>query len=189
MEGEITHLLNEIQHGNIAAMEHLATLVQAELHRIARRHMRRECDNHTMQTTALVNEAYLQLVRKRDQNWQSRAHFFAVSASLMRSILIDYARRRNALKRGGGRIPIPLDESITFADHHCEHVILIDQVLTRLAEQDPRMAQVVEMRFFAGLTEEEISLALKVSPRTVKRDWKVARAILQSELSTVKKRS
>jgi RNA polymerase sigma factor (TIGR02999 family) len=186
MEGEITRLLNEVQRGNTEAMSRLVSLVQTELHRIARRYMRKEARDHTIQATALVNEAYLQLVRKGDQNWQNRSHFFAASACLMRHILVDYARSRNALKRGSGKINIPLDECLTFSDEHCEDALLIDQALTRLSQRDPRMGQIVEMRFFAGLTEDEIALTLKVSARTVKRDWKVAKAFLQGELSSLK---
>ena len=121
MEGEITQLLNEAQRGNSDAMSRLASLVQHELHRIAQLHMRREARDHTIQATALVNEAYLQLVRTSDQNWQNRSHFFAVSACLMRRILIDYARKRKALKRGSGRIEIPLDECLVFNDARCEN--------------------------------------------------------------------
>lgn len=186
MQGEITHLLNEVQRGNADAMSRLVSLVQAELHRIAQRYMRREARDHTIQATALVNEAYLQLVQRGDQNWHNRSHFFAVSACLMRRILIDYARSRKALKRGSGRFNIPLDECLTLSDAHCEDTLLIDQALTRLAEWDSRMAQIVELRVFAGLTEEEIAITLKVSSRTVKRDWKVAKAFLQGELSSAK---
>ncbi|MCB1022666.1 MAG: sigma-70 family RNA polymerase sigma factor, partial [Acidobacteria bacterium] len=137
---------------------------------------------HTLQTTALVNEAYLKLVRQDDADWANRAHFFAVAAQIMRRILVDHARGRLAGKRGGGAIAVPLDEAFVFSPERCAEVVALDEALIRLEEQDERVGKVVELRFFAGLSVEETAEALKISTRTVKRDWQFGRAWLQSEL-------
>ncbi|HEV3202525.1 MAG TPA: sigma-70 family RNA polymerase sigma factor [Bryobacteraceae bacterium] len=183
MPGEITKLLAEVQSGDRRAESQLAVLVYGELHRMAARYMRREQADNSLQATILVHEAYLRLVNQEDQTWQNRAHFFATAARLMRQILIDHARNRNAAKRGGPHVDLRLDDLIVVSDDRLEQVIAIDEALTRLAERDARLARIVEMRFFAGLTEEEIAEVLGVSPRTVKRDWRVAKAWLHGELS------
>jgi RNA polymerase sigma factor (TIGR02999 family) len=183
MPGEITQLLAEIQGGDRHAESRLAALVYGELHKIAARYMRAERPDNSLQATILVHEAYLRLVNQEDQNWQNRAHFFATAARLMRQILIDHARTRNAAKRGGPHADLRLDDIIVFSDDRLEQVLAIDEALIRLAERDARLARIVEMRFFAGLTEEEIAEVLGVSPRTVKRDWRVAKAWLHGELS------
>jgi RNA polymerase sigma-70 factor, ECF subfamily len=187
MCGQITLLLAEINNGNLAAVPELTSLVYDELHRTAARLMRRERPGHTLQTTALVNEAYLHLVAENDRTWQNRAHFFAAAAQLMRRILVDNARGKNALKRGGGQFQLQIQEAMVFSDNDCEQVLIIDQAMQRLAEFDDRMSRVVELKFFAGLTDEEIGMVLRISPRTVKRDWNVAKAWLRSELAATGK--
>jgi RNA polymerase sigma factor (TIGR02999 family) len=183
--GEITELLAEVRDGKPAAQSRLAELVFDELHRIASYYMRRERPDHSLQATVLVDDAYLHLVNQDERNWENRSHFFAVAAQIMRRILIDHARSRNAAKRGGGIAEIDLDDALVIAEDKFEELIAVDLALTRLAEWDARLARIVEMRFFAGLTEEEIGEALGVSPRTVKRDWKVAKAWLHGELSGI----
>ena len=183
MPGEITRLLAEVREGNEAAHSRLAALVYDELHRIASLCMRNERPNHSLQATVLVDDAYLLLVNKEDRNWQNRSHFFAVAAQVMRRILIDHARSRNAAKRGGGRPFVHLEEAVVVSEDKFEELIAVDQALTRLAQWDARLAQIVEMRFFAGLTEEETGEVLGISPRTVSRDWLVAKAWLHGELS------
>jgi RNA polymerase sigma-70 factor, ECF subfamily len=183
--GEITELLAEVRDGKTAAKSRLAVLVYDELHRIASCYMRRERPDHSLQATLLVDDAYLNLVNQEDRNWQNRSHFFAVAAQLMRRILIDHARNRNAAKRGGGRPEVQLDDALVIAEDKFEELLAVDQALTHLAEVDPRLAQIVEMRFFAGLTEDEIAEALGISLRTVKRDWQVAKAWLHGELSGI----
>lgn len=183
MSGEITRLLAEVRAGNPDAESKLASLAYVELHRIAARCMRRERPQHTLQTTALVHEAYLGLVKMNDRTWQNRNHFFAVAAQMMRRILIDHARGRNAAKRRGFQEHMSLDDLAVRLDMDQEQLLAIDEALIRLASWDPRQSRIVEMRFFAGLTEQEISEVLGVSPRTVKREWKVARAWLHGELS------
>ena len=183
---EITRLLAEVRGGNAEAESRLASVVYDELHRLAAYYMHGERPNHSLQATILVHEAFIRLVDQDDQNWQNRSHFFAAAAQIMRHILIDYARSRRAEKRGGGQPVVQLDEAMVFSDDNCEEWIAVDQALDRLGERDARLARIVEMRFFAGLTEEEIGEVLGVSPRTVKRDWKVAKAWLHGELSSVK---
>jgi RNA polymerase sigma-70 factor (ECF subfamily) len=181
--GEITELLAQARLGDGAAESHLAALVYDELHRIASRYMCKERPDHSLQATALVDDAYVRLVMKEDRSWQNRSHFFAVAAQIMRRILIDHARSRNAAKRSGHRAMVRLDDVVVISDQKCEELMAVDEALSRLAEWDPRLSRIVEMRFFAGLTEEEIAEVLGVSPRTVKRDWKVAKAWLHVELS------
>lgn len=183
MPGEITQLLAEIREGNRTAESHLAALVYDDLHRMADRCMRRERPDHSLQATILVHEAYIRLVNQEDQNWQNRSHFFAIAARLMREILIDHARSRRAIKRGGPRPALRLDDVIVVSEDRLEEIIGIDKALTRLAEKDARLARIVELRFFGGLTEEEIGEVLGVTARTVKRDWRVAKAWLHGELS------
>jgi RNA polymerase sigma factor (TIGR02999 family) len=178
----ITHLLHEWSAGDQQALETLTPLVYEELRKQAARYLRRERQGHTLQTTALIHEAYLRLVDARDVNWQGRAHFFAIAANLMRRILVDHARRRDASKRGGSFVRMSLDETLAVAEEVEVDLIAIDEALDRLAALDPQQARVVELRFFSGLTVEETAAALGVSPKTVKRDWAVARAWLRREI-------
>jgi RNA polymerase sigma factor (TIGR02999 family) len=178
----ITHLLKEWSAGDQRALDRLTPLVYEELRQLATRYMRRERLGHTLQTTALIHEAYLRLIDANDVNWQSRAHFFAIAAKLMRRILVEHARRRDAHKRGGSVIRLPLDETLAVADKTDVDLLAIDEALDRLAAVDPQQARVVELRFFSGLSVEETAAALGVSPKTVKRDWSVARAWLRREI-------
>ncbi len=186
MHGEITQLLAEVHGGNVEAQSRLASVVYQELHRQAQRYMRAERRDHSLQATVLVDEAFMRLVDREDRSWHNRTHFFAAAAQIMRRILIDYARARRAEKRGGGQPMVQLDERIVLSNDHCEEWIAVDQALDRLSERDPRLAKIVELRFFVGLTEEEIGEVLGISPRQVKRDWKVAKAWLHGEFSRVK---
>jgi RNA polymerase sigma-70 factor (ECF subfamily) len=162
----------------------LIPLVQAELRRLARRHMRHERQGHTLQVTALVNEAYLRLIDGRHVHWQNRAHFFAVCARLMRHILVDFARSRQYQKRGGGVQQVSLDAALIVGDERREDLVALDDALQELAAIDPRKSSVVEMRFFGGLTVEETAEALHVSVDTVMRDWKLAKVWLLRELKS-----
>ncbi|MEA2204122.1 MAG: hypothetical protein QOE77_898 [Blastocatellia bacterium] len=180
---EITQLLAEWSDGNQTALDKLYPLVYDELHRMARRYMRREQKGHTLQTTALINEAYVRLVDQKHVHWANRAHFFAISAQIMRRILIDHARRHAYAKRGGGAEKISLDETAIVAKERAPDLLVLDEALNRLAEIDPRRGQVVELRYFGGLNNEEIAGVLKISENTVTRDWNMARAWLYQELS------
>jgi RNA polymerase sigma-70 factor, ECF subfamily len=184
-ETGITRLLADVQGGNQEARSRLASLVYDELHRLAARFMRGERSGHTLQATVLVHEAFMRLVDQSDQSWQNRAHFFAVAAQVMRRLLIDYARSRKTLKRGAG-IKVELDDAMIVSEQRCDEWIAVDEALDRLADRDLRLSRIVEMRFFAGLTEQEIGEVLQVSARTVKRDWRVAKAWLAGELAGVK---
>jgi RNA polymerase sigma factor (TIGR02999 family) len=178
----ITHLLKEWNAGDAQALERLTPLVYEELRQQATRYLRRERPGHTLQTTALIHEAYLRLVDAKDVQWEGRAHFFAIAANLMRRILVDHARRRGADKRGGSQIRLTLDETVAISDGSDVDLLAIDEALERLAAIDPQQARVVELRFFSGLTVDETAAALAVSPKTVKRDWSVARAWLRREI-------
>jgi RNA polymerase sigma factor (TIGR02999 family) len=180
---EVTILLQAWSGGNKEALDRLAPLVYRELHRIAGRLMAGQRPNHTLQATALVNEAYVRLVDAREATWQDRAHFFALCARAMRHILVDHARARASQKRGGGQVTIELDEALAAAPSADVNLLKLDDALNRLAELDPRKSQVVELRFFGGLSLEETAEALKVSTKTVQRDWDLARAWLYGELS------
>jgi len=180
---EITQLLEDWSNGNQAALDKLYPLVYDELRRMARRYMIRERKDHTLQTTALINEAYLRLVAQRHVHWQNRAHFFAISAQIMRRILIDHARRHNYAKRGAGGQKISLDETAVLARNRAAELLLLDEALHSLEEIDPRRSRVVELRFFGGLDNNEIAAVLKISANTVTRDWNLARAWLYQELS------
>jgi len=158
-------------------------LVYDELRRLARRHMNRQRPGHTLQTTALVNEAYLRLIDSSQVQWQNRAHFFAVSAQLMRRILVDFARSRKSLKRGAEARRITLDDTLEVSSERGADLVALDDALNTLAAMNPRQSQIVELRYFGGLSEEEIAEALKISTRTVRRDWNLARAWLYRELS------
>jgi RNA polymerase sigma-70 factor (ECF subfamily) len=180
---QITHLLLAWGEGDQTALEKLMPLVYEELRRVAARHMRRQGPGHTLQTTALVNEAYVRLIDSSQVRWQNRAHFFAVSAQMMRRILIDFARSRRYLKRGGGAQQVSLDETLAVAPERGSDLLELDEALTRLAALSERQAQIVELRYFGGLSEEEAAEALKISVRTVQRDWNLARLWLYRELS------
>lgn len=184
IESEVTTLLQAWSGGDQVALEKLTPIVYEELRQLARRYMRGERVNITLQTTALVNEAYLRLVDVKRMRFNDRAHFFAVSAQLMRRILVDHARRRN-LKRGGGVQHLSLDEVATFGPDRDADFVLLDDAMVALARFDARKAQVVELRFFGGLSVEETAEVLKISPVTVMRDWGTARAWLYRELSNV----
>jgi len=180
---EVTRLLLAWNDGDESALEKLVPQVYQELRRLARRQMRGEHPDHTLQTTALINEAYLRLVDLRNIQWQNRAHFFALCARLMRRILVDFARSRHYAKRGGGAQPVSLEESLVVSPAHSTDLVAVDDALKALTKVDARKAQVVELRFFGGLTVEETAKVLKVSPETVQRDWKLAKAWLLRELS------
>lgn len=180
---EISQLLDEWSHGNQAALDRLYPLVYDELRRMAHRYMSRERKGHTLQTTALINEAYLRLVEQKHVQWANRAHFFGISAQIMRRILIDHARRYEYSKRGGGTQKVSLEEVAVVAKERSRELLAVDEALTRLGEIDPRRSQVVELRFFGGLTNDEIAALLKISANTVTRDWNLARAWLYQELS------
>jgi RNA polymerase sigma factor (TIGR02999 family) len=179
---DITGLLSQLTQGNQDAAEKLIPLVYEELKRLARAHMRRERSDHTLQTTALVHEAYLKMVRQEAVHWQGRSHFFGIAAQLMRQILIDHARGYLREKRGGGKAALPLTEALAFSPEHSEELVKLDEALKRLSAIDPRQSKVVELRFFGGLSVEETSEFLGISPKTVKRDWAVAKAWLHAEV-------
>jgi RNA polymerase sigma-70 factor (ECF subfamily) len=180
---EITQLLAEWSNGNQTALDKLYPLVYDELHKMANRYMKRERKDHTLQTTALINEAYVRMVDQKNVHWENRAHFFAISAQIMRRILIDHARRHHYAKRGGGALKVSLDETAIVAGDPASDMLLLDEALNRLAEMDPRRGRVVELRYFGGLNNEEIAGVLKISENTVTRDWNMARAWLYQELS------
>lgn len=179
---EITELLLAWTNGEQAALDRLMPLVHQELHRMAHRYMRREQPGNTLQTSALVNEAYLRLIDSSRVRWQNRAHFFAISAQLMRRILVDFARNRRNLKHGGATTRLPLDEALTFTPERGNELVALDEALKALAALDDRQSQVVELRFFGGLSNVEAAEVLKVSEGTVRRDWSLAKAWLQREM-------
>ena len=179
---EVTLLLSALTRGEDGAATKLIPVVYDELRRLAGSYMRRERVDHTLQATALVHEAYLKLVEQRSVNWQSRAHFFGVAAQLMRRILIDHARGHSRQKRGGEQKKVSLDEAFVFSERQADELLAVDDSLNRLAEIDPRQARVVELRFFGGLSVEETGEVLGVSPKTIKRDWSVAKAWLYADL-------
>lgn len=182
-DNSITLLLAELSKGNREAEQRLVPQVLSELRRVAARQMRLERENHTLQPTALVNEAYLRLVQQPQVPWQSRVHFFATAARLMRHILVDHARARNAGKRGGPQRQVTLDEALLSTEEKSIDVLALHEVMDRLAVLDVRQGRIVELHFFGGLPFEEIALVLNLSERTVKRDWTMARAWLRQELS------
>jgi RNA polymerase sigma-70 factor (ECF subfamily) len=179
---EVTQLLLAWSQGESSALERLIPLVHAELSRLAHHYMAGERTGHTLQTTALVNEAFLRLVDSSQVRWQNRAHFMAVSAQLMRRILVDFARSRNYLKRGAGAQQVPLDEAMVVSEAPDLDVVELDRALGELAAVDARKSQVVELRFFGGLTEEEAAEVLKVSPETIRRDMRLAKTWLLREM-------
>ena len=180
---EVTQLLGAWSGGDQAALEKLFPLVQPELHRLAHHYMSRERAGHTLQTTAILNEAYLRLVENTQPPWQNRTHFVAAAAQLMRRIMVDHARERHSLKRGGGALKVTLDEGALVTETRSQELLNLDEALERLAVQDARKSQIVELRYFGGLTVEETSEFLKLSPRTVEREWTMAKAWLYRELS------
>ena len=185
MEGAsgVTDLLRAWSGGDEAALHQLVPILHRELKRIAQRYMMRERQDHTLQPTALVNEAFLRLVDVRGVEWQDRAHFFALAAQMMRRILVNYALARGADKRGGAAQQVSLDEALAVSPERDAELVALDHALDALAKLDARKAQVVELRFFAGLSVEEAAAVLKVSPQTVLRDWKLSKAWLAREMS------
>ena len=175
---EITQLLHAWRGGDQLALERLTPVVYQELHRMARGYMSRERDGHTLQTTALIHEVYLRLVNVKDVQWQDRAHFFAVSATLMRRILTDFARSHTYQKRGCGAQHVPLDEALVMSPEPAVDLVALDRALVQLSETDARKSKVVELRFFGGMTVEETAEVLEISAETVMRDWSMARAWL-----------
>jgi RNA polymerase sigma-70 factor (ECF subfamily) len=178
----VTQLLAEWSHGDNAAFTELTPLVYEELRRLAHHHMSGQRPDHTLQTTALVNEAYLRLADQTNPNWQSRAHFFAVAARAMRQILVSYARSNRAQKRGGGGARIELDQAALVSPEESKEIIYLHEALERLATLDSRKARVVELKYFGGLTYDEIAEVLKISQVTVRRDWEFAKVWLYTEL-------
>jgi RNA polymerase sigma factor (TIGR02999 family) len=180
---EVTQLLLDWSNGDPSALDHLTPLVEKELHRLAHYYMRRENAGHTLQTTALVNEAYLKLIDQKHVRWKNRAHFFALSGQLMRRILVDHARGRNYAKRGGGAQRITFDEALVVSAEKGNDLVALDDALTKLSAIDPRKGKVVELRFFGGLSVEETAEALKISAVTVMREWSMAKAWLYNSLN------
>jgi RNA polymerase sigma-70 factor (ECF subfamily) len=180
---EVTDLLIAWGGGDLSALDRLVPVVHAELRRLARRQMSRERPDHTLQTSALVNEAYLRLIDLRRVQWQDRGHFFAMSARLMRRILVDHARSRNSLKRGAAREMADFEEALAVSNEPSVDLVALDDALKALESRDPRKSQVIEMRFFGGLSVEETAEALQVSAETVKRDWRLAKLWLLRELN------
>jgi RNA polymerase sigma factor (TIGR02999 family) len=180
---ETTELLNRVARGDRQAEEALLPLIYLELRQIAAHHLRQERPDHTLQATALVHEAYLRMTGLTGIDWKSRTHYFGVAAQVMRHILVDYARGRRSDKRGGGHAHLPLEAGLAVSDKQCVQIAQLDDALERLQRLNPRQAKVVELRFFAGLKEDEIADLLTVSERTVRRDWTIARAWIYGELA------
>lgn len=180
--GEVTRLLREFRSGDGASASRLMDLIYPELKRIAKIRLRHERHGHDLQPTELVHEAYIRMVSHEDHSWESRAHFYAASANVMRRVLVDYARSRNAKKREGGRTPIPLDDALSLTREQSEDLLDLDVALTELEQLSPRQARVVEMRYFVGLSVPEVASALGLNPRSVDRDWAAARAWLRTRL-------
>jgi len=179
---QVTQLLVDWSGGDSGALEKLIPLVQPELHRLAHYYMGREAIGHTLQTTALLNEAYLQLVDDPKRSWQNRTHFVAAAAQLMRRIMVDHARERRALKRGGGALKVSLDDAALVTERRSEELLALDEALEKLAVLDPPKSQIVELRYFGGLTTEETAAFLKMSHRSVEREWTMAKAWLYRAL-------
>jgi RNA polymerase sigma-70 factor (ECF subfamily) len=187
-KGEVTLLLKAMANGDAEAAGSLFPLVYAELHRLAKAYMRRERAGHTLQPTALINEAYMRLA-KEDVDWNNRQHFIAIAANVMRRVLVDYARAHNADQRGGGGLQrVEMQDEFAISPEKLEEVTLLDEALKNLEKQNPRQAKVVELRYFGGLSVEEIAALLDVSPRSVKRDWSLARIWLFGELKPAAKK-
>src|SRR5688572_5820261 len=180
---EITQLLLKWSEGDKDALDLLIKLVQPELRRLARKYMQRENPAHTLQTSALINEAYVRLISQQDVEWQNRGHFFAVAAQVMRHILIDHARKHQVARRGGGLLRVSLDETAVASHERASEFVALDEALTKLAVVDARKSQIVEMKFFGGLTVDEIAEVMKLSPITIKREWRAAKAWLHLEIN------
>lgn len=180
---DVTLLLKRLSDGDQDALAQLVPLIYDELHRLAGFHVRRERLDHTLQTTALVHEAYLRLVDQKEVQWKNRGHFFAVAAQAMRRVLVDYARRHQALKRSSSLLKMSLDEAIAVSNENMHHVLVIDELLDRLSSLDPQESRIVELRFFGGLTVEETAEVMGISPASVKREWSVAKAWLLREIA------
>jgi RNA polymerase sigma-70 factor (ECF subfamily) len=180
--GEVTQLLKAMHNGDPAAADRLLPLIYSELHRLARAYMRRERPDHTLQATALINEAYLRLAGE-DIDWNNRAHFIGLAAHAMRQVLVDHARRHNAERRAGGLNRVEMHDDLAVSPGRLDEITCVDQALTRLAANNPRQARVVELRYFGGLSVEQIARILEVAPRSVKRDWSLARIFLARELN------
>jgi RNA polymerase sigma factor (TIGR02999 family) len=183
LPNEVTQLLINWSQGDQSALDELIPLVHAELRRLARHYLARENPGHTLQTSALINEAYIRLIDQQDMPWQNRAHFFGVAAQVMRHILIDHSRRYCSAKRGGGARKIALDEVMLVNDKRAEELVALDDALKTLATLDPRKSQIIELRFFGGMSIEETAEVLKVSPITVTREWRAAKAWLRREMN------
>src|SRR5499433_480583 len=179
----VTQLLTRWSDGDDGALAELTPLVYDELRRLAHRQMGAERPDHTLQTSALVNEAYLRLADQTNPRWQNRAHFFAICAQLMRQILVDHARKRRSRKRGGGVLPVTLDDGLIVSESRAADVVALDEALARLSEFDSRQSRIVELRFFGGLSIDETAEVLGVSPGTVMRDWTLAKAWLRREIT------
>ena len=180
---DVTQLLVSWSNGNQAALEQLMPLVYGELHRLASAYLRRERPDHTLQSTALVHEAFMKLVNQNEVEWRNRAHFYGIAAHMIRRILVDYARSHHAEKRGSGAVKLALDEALGVPQKSELDLLGLNDALDRLAEMDPRQNRIVELRFFAGLSIEETAEVMQVSPATIKREWNSARAWLYRELS------
>jgi RNA polymerase sigma factor (TIGR02999 family) len=180
---QVTRLLRDWSNGDQSALEQLTPLVYSELRRLAARYLRKERSDHTLQSTALVHEAFIRLVDQRDVKWQNRAHFFGVAAQMIRRILVDHARGRQASKRGSGAPRLSLDEALATPERKDLDLIALDDALNSLGKIDPQQARIVELRFFTGLTVEETAEVLGISPATVKRDWVTAKAWLYRDIS------
>ncbi len=179
--GEVTLLLKAMHDGDTSAAGRLLPLVYSELHRLAQAYMRRERPDHTLQATAVINEAYLRLAGE-DIDWNSRAHFIGLAAHVMRQVLVDYARQHKAERRAGGLRRVEMEDDLALSPERIHEVVAIDEALTRLAVQNPRQAHVVELRYFGGLSVEQIAQILEIAPRSVKRDWSLARIALARDL-------
>ena len=179
----LTQLLIDWSNGNQSAFDKLMPLIDEELRRLAHRYMSRERAGHTLQTTALVNEAFVRLVNRKNVNWQNRAHFFGLAAQLMRTILVDHARSHACAKRGGGAFKLELDDALVVSQKKAAEVIALNDALNELVRLDPQQSRIVELRFFGGLTVEETAEVLHLSPATIKREWSTAKAWLYHELS------
>jgi RNA polymerase sigma factor (TIGR02999 family) len=183
LPNEVTQLLINWSQGDRKALDDLIPLVQVELRRLARHYMAREKPDHTLQTSALINEAYIRLIDQQNVPWQNRAHFFAVSAQVMRHILVDHARKHRYAKRGGGAPQVSLDEAVARVDQKADELVALDEALKSLAKLDPRKSQIIELRFFGGLNLDETAEVMKISSPTVQREWRSARAWLRHELN------
>ena len=182
MSNDVTQLLHEWGSGDKEALNKLLPIVYDELHRLAASYMRKESPGHTLQTSALVHEAYMKLIDQKNVRWQNRAHFFGIAAQLMRRILVDHARRRARMKRGAGTQKLSLNEAMIVAADNAESFLSLDEALTRLSELDPKKCRIIEMKIFSGLSTEEIAEVEKVSVSTIEREWRKAKAWLHREI-------